>query len=355
MTRAGLVGAALLAAGCSADVSRFDSPFFGLNESASSTGSLSRGDAPSSANLSDQSPSYSGGGSYTPPPREPVRMAALPEPSAPTPSGPAYGYGSSPAQPAARQPAPIRPASAPPAAPSAPRTACFSLVLGELSLHEEIRIIKDLGLAGISLFGLAIALFLGVNLLAKELEKKTVYAILPKPILRWEFLVGKYLGLVATVTVVVLLMSLFVAGMLLFEGAAVDSVLIRAEVLVWLELLLVVAVAMVFNSFSSPYLSAMFTAAIWVIGRNTGELEAFATTKLKGQPVGVLLEGVVRVVPDFRMFFVSGANLGGDGVLSIHERFVTWGYVASAGGYALLYVLTCLVAASLIFARRDFT
>jgi len=123
MTRAGLVGAALLAAGCSADVSRFDSPFFGLNESASSTGSLSRGDAPSSANLSDQSPSYSGGGSYTPPPREPVRMAALPEPSAPTPSGPAYGYGSSPAQPAARQPAPIRPASAPPAAPSAPRTA----------------------------------------------------------------------------------------------------------------------------------------------------------------------------------------------------------------------------------------
>jgi murein DD-endopeptidase MepM/ murein hydrolase activator NlpD len=116
LTRAGLVGAALLAAGCSADVSRFDSPFFGLNESAS-TGSLSRGDAPSSANLSDQSPAY-GGGSYSPPPRESVRMAALPEPSQPTPSGPAYGYGSSPAQPAAR-PAPIRPAASAPAVPSA--------------------------------------------------------------------------------------------------------------------------------------------------------------------------------------------------------------------------------------------
>lgn len=231
----------------------------------------------------------------------------------------------------------------------------FSLVLGELSIHEEVRIIKDLGLAGISLFGLAIALFLGVNLLAKELEKKTVYAVLPKPIRRWEFLVGKYLGLVATITVVVVLMSLFVAAMLLFEGAAVDSVFVRAEVLVWLELMLVVAVAMVFNSFSSPYLSAMFTAALWVIGRNTGELEAFATTKLKGQPVGMLLEWVVRIVPDFRMFFVSGANLGGDGILSIHERFVTWGYVASAGGYAALYVVTCLVAASLLFERRDFT
>jgi murein DD-endopeptidase MepM/ murein hydrolase activator NlpD len=123
MTRAGLVGAALLVAGCSADVSRFDSPFFGMNESAS-TGSLSRGDAPSSANLSDQSPSYGGGGSYTPPPRESVRMAALPEPSAPTPSGPAYGSGASPAQPAAgafqpsaRQ-APVRPAAAVPSGPA---------------------------------------------------------------------------------------------------------------------------------------------------------------------------------------------------------------------------------------------
>jgi Cu-processing system permease protein len=231
----------------------------------------------------------------------------------------------------------------------------FSIVLGELSIHEEIRIIKDLGLAGISLFGLAIALFLGVNLLAKELEKKTVYAILPKPIRRWEFLLGKYLGLVATITVVVVVMSLFVAAMLLVEGASVDAVLVRAQVLVWFELLLVVAVAMVFSSFSSPYLSAMFTAACWVIGRNTGELEAFATTRLKGQPTGMLIEGVVRVVPDFRMFFVSGASLGGDGVASIHERFVTWGYVASAGGYALLYVVTCLIAASLIFARRDFT
>ena len=71
----------------------------------------------------------------------------------------------------------------------------FSLVLGQLSLHEEVRIIKDLGLAGISLFGVVIALFLGVNLLSKELDRKTVYAIIPKPLHRWEFLLGKYLGL----------------------------------------------------------------------------------------------------------------------------------------------------------------
>ena len=87
----------------------------------------------------------------------------------------------------------------------------FSLVLGELSLNEEERIIKDLGLAGISVFSVLIALFLGVNLLSKELDKKTVYAIIPKPLYRWEFLVGKYLGIALTMTVLVALMSAVLA------------------------------------------------------------------------------------------------------------------------------------------------
>ena len=74
----------------------------------------------------------------------------------------------------------------------------FSIVLGELSLHEEVRVMKDVGLAGLSLVSVVIALFLGVNLLSKELDKKTVYFVIPKPLHRWEFLVGKYVGLVVT-------------------------------------------------------------------------------------------------------------------------------------------------------------
>lgn len=229
----------------------------------------------------------------------------------------------------------------------------FSLVLGQLSLHEEVRIIQDLGLAGISLFGTIIALFLGVNLLAKELDRKTVYAIIPKPIHRFEFLLGKYLGLVVTMSALVVVMALVLALFLALQGGTHGVLMIRAEALVLLELCLLMAVAMFFSSFSSPYLSAMLTGGLWVIGRNGDELESFASGKLEGHFAGRLIEFVVQVVPDFRMFFVSGANLGDD-VTSIHGSFVDWGYVAEAGLYALGYSAVCLLLAVILFARRDF-
>lgn len=230
----------------------------------------------------------------------------------------------------------------------------FSLVLGQLSLHEEIRIIKDLGLAGISIFGVVIALFLGVNLLSKELDRKTVYAIIPKPLHRHEFLLGKYLGLVVTMVALVVLMSAVLAGFLLMQGGHHGVLMVRAEVLILLELLLLMAVAMLFSSFSSPWLSAMFAGSLWVIGRNTAELEAFATGKLEDSPGGTLLGGLLDLLPDFRMFFVSGANFD-ETVVSVHESFVSWGYVGSAAAYAAAYGGLCLLIAVLLFRRRDFT
>ena len=231
----------------------------------------------------------------------------------------------------------------------------FSLVLGSLSLHEEVRLIRDLGLAGISLSGVIIALFLGVNLLSKELDKKTVYAILPKPVHRWEFLLGKFLGLALTMSALVALMSALLALFLAIQGGRHGAVMLRAEILILEELLLVTAVAMFFSSFSSPYLSAMFTAALWVIGRNTGELEALAAKKLAGTFTGRAASLVVELVPDFRMFYISGASLGDPGIVSVHDAFVGWGYVGQATLYALAYGGLCLVASVLLFRRRDLT
>lgn len=231
----------------------------------------------------------------------------------------------------------------------------FSLVLGELSMHEEIRVIKDLGLAGISLTGVVIALFLGVNLLSKELDRKTVYFVIPKPLRRGEFLLGKYLGQVFTLAILVGLMACILAAFVLAQGGTHGVVLVRAEVLVFIELCLLTAVAMLFSSFSSPYLSAMLTAALWIIGRNRGELLAFATgKKLVGTPLGTMLEVMADLVPDFQALYVSGTELGGE-VVSVHESFVSWGYVAEAGGYGLLYAAICLTVAMVLFARRDLT
>ncbi len=230
----------------------------------------------------------------------------------------------------------------------------FSLVLGQLSLHEEVRIIKDLGLSATSIFGVVIALFLGVNLLSKELDRKTIYAIIPKPLHRWEFLLGKYLGLALTIVALVGLMSLILAGFVTAQGGTHGVIMVRAELLILLELLVLIAVALVFASFSSPWLSAMFAAALWVVGRNTAELEAFSSAKLDGTLGGDVLAVVLSVVPDFRMFYVSGANYEGTEI-SVHESFVSWAYVASAGGYAAAYTATCLLIAVILFSRRDFT
>ncbi len=231
----------------------------------------------------------------------------------------------------------------------------FSLVLGELSLHEEVRVLKDMGLAGISLACTVIALFLGVNLLSKELDKKTVFAILPKPIERWEFIVGKYAGLAATMSTLLVGMVLLLALLVTLRGGEHGSAMLRAETLVWLEIMLLIAIAVLFSSFSSPYLSAMLTASLWIIGRNTGELEALARTRLAGSAAGNVVHAILWVVPDFRLFFASGVAVADDGeVLSIHDAFIDWSYVGQASGYATLYVAICLIAAALAFSRRDF-
>jgi ABC-type transport system involved in multi-copper enzyme maturation permease subunit len=231
----------------------------------------------------------------------------------------------------------------------------FSVVLGELSLHEEVRVMKDIGLAGISLVGIVIALFVGVNLLSKELDRKAVYFVIPKPLHRWEFLLGKYLGMVVTLALLTAAMATILAIFLWSQGGHHGVGMLRAEVLIGLELFLLTAVALLFSSFSSPYLSAMFTGALWIIGRNTVELRTFATRKMEGTPLGSVLEWVSRLVPDFHLFYISGANLGGQGVVSVHETFVSWAYVADAALYCMLYVAACLLGAVMLFARRDFT
>lgn len=230
----------------------------------------------------------------------------------------------------------------------------FSLVLGELSLHEEVRVIKDIGLAGISFVGILISLFLGVNLLSKELDRKTVFFVIPKPLHRWEFLLGKFTGMAVTLGLLTGLMAVVLAGFVVSNGGTHGIAMLRAEILILLELLLLTTVAMLFSAFSSPYLSAMFTGSLWIIGRNTPELTAFAGGKLKDTPLGSVLDGVAAVVPDFHLFYISGGNLEGN-VVSIHEGFVSWSYVAQAAGYATLYGGACLLLAMALFARRDFT
>lgn len=228
-----------------------------------------------------------------------------------------------------------------------------ALALGQLSVHEDRRMIRDVGLFGVDVFSVLIAIFVGVNLLYKELALKTVYTILPKPIARWEFLLGKWAGVMATLGVEVAVMGVVLAATLMVEGGtdALDSALPKALWLLFMNVTIVTTVAVWFSSFSSPFLSGLFSLGIFVVGRSVPDLRLLAVRL--GGPAGWVLDLCAAVLPNLHLFYPSGTVVGGQEV-SVHGSFVAAPYLASATAYALGYSALVLGLAMLIFRRRDF-
>ena len=222
---------------------------------------------------------------------------------------------------------------------------CASLLVAELTIGEYQKVIKDLGLASISIFGMIIAIFVGIGLVYKEIERKTIYTIASKPVPRWQFLLGKYFGLVITLAAEVLIMGLGFAAVLWLVGATDRLDLVPAIWLTFVELLVVTAIAILFSCFSTPTLSALFTLGLTVIGRlsqallelavagNTPELERFARI-------------LYRLVPDLQTF-----NIRAD---AAYGRALDWELVGYATGYGLAWTAVLLTVATVIFQYRDF-
>jgi Cu-processing system permease protein len=221
-----------------------------------------------------------------------------------------------------------------------------SIMLSNLSYVEQGRILQDLAFAAARLFGVVIAIAVGVNLIYKEVERRTIYTILAKPISRSEFLVGKYLGLVATIWIMVVIMGLAFAAVSLIDERPLGWSHVAALGLLGVELAVVVAVATLFSAFTTPMLAALFTTGIWVAGNLTRDLVELA------QQTGVEgIQGVARVLyqvlPDLALFNLSLKASHGLPIAPGPE-------VALPLAYGVAYVAALLVLASLIFARRDF-
>ncbi len=230
-----------------------------------------------------------------------------------------------------------------------------ALGLGQLSLTEQVRVTRDVGLGGIALFGVLIALFVGVNLVYKEIDRKTVFALIPKPMHRWEFILGKYLGMVATLAVQVAIMAVVLFAVLLAQGSAVadEGAVVRALTLLFVEIMIVTAVAVLFSSFTTPLLSALFGFGVFIAGRSTPELREIIS-RAQEPTTRRVLGAVVHVLPDLNLYYVSGSMVDGHAVSVSGPRFVEWSYVAMAAGYGAAYIAVLLLAAMLIFSRRDF-
>lgn len=229
-----------------------------------------------------------------------------------------------------------------------------SLVLGQLTLGNEDKVILDLGLASISIFGIMISIFIGIGLVYKELEKRTVYALLAKPVRRYELILGKYLGLLFTLLVNLLIMTLGLELALLYTGHADVLAYVRvlpAVFMIFLSLGLATALAILFSTFSTPALSALFTFFIWIIGHFNSDLLSFGELSKSG-PVKWLCGIFYYAIPNFANFqMLDGRSiLQSPGYSQPIDPFAILG----ATVYCIVITAIILSLATAIFMRRDF-
>ena len=219
------------------------------------------------------------------------------------------------------------------------------VVASSLSYVERERILQDVGLASVRLFGVAIAIFVGIDLIHKEVDRRTVFTILSKPISRGTFLLGKWVGLTLTIWMQTGIMALAFAAVSLAAGAPLGWPHIAFFVLLASELALVVAIATFFSAFTTPVLAAFFTTGVWVVGQLTRELRDIgAATKVPTIEWTTWL--MHRMLPDLSSFDLSTQAAH---MLPVAASDV-WLPVAYGAGYLSL-VLLCAVA---VFERRDF-
>jgi len=222
------------------------------------------------------------------------------------------------------------------------------MFLGELSAGQESKIIVDLGLSAMLLFGVFIAIFVGVGLVYKEIERRTLYAILSKPIGRGQFLFGKYLGLGLTLLINVAIMGVGVSLALAYIHRGWDPLVLKiwpAILLIYFELMLLTGVALLFSSFSSPALSALMTFFVFIIGHFSSDLKSLASSA-----------GNVAARALFRALYYLLPNLTHYSVITptAHGIAPDAGAIGLAAAYTVVYSAVLLAAATLIFGRRNF-
>jgi len=222
----------------------------------------------------------------------------------------------------------------------------ISAIFGAASIGDQVKYMKDFSLFSVSLFGVVIAIVLGVNLLHQELGKKTIFNILSKPVARWQFLVGKFLGLLATLTLVVGVMSAGVVGGFASFTGVLDWGLVLACGMALLEIMVVIAVALFFSSLVvTPALAGMFTAATFIAGRSSGYLLYFFSDE-HVPSVQALAAGLYWALPRLDRFAIADQL--------VYGQFLAPDALLVLVGYAAAYAGVLLLLSTALFSRREF-
>lgn len=233
-----------------------------------------------------------------------------------------------------------------------------SYLIGQMTAGQDVKIIKDLGLSAMAAFGLFIAIFIGIGLVSKEVERRSIYSLIAKPVRRSELVVGKFAGLALTVAINLAVMTVVWYGVLGYmswmeneafkkgwEASATDPHMLVAVYLIFVQLVLVVALAIFFSTFAEPLWATVFTFGLYVAGHFGADLKHFDVV-VGDSSVKYVTTALYYVLPNMATFDVKSAV--------VHAQAVPGGYVAMATAYGLCYSLALVAAAVLIFAKKDF-
>ncbi|MBW8887504.1 MAG: ABC transporter permease [Fibrobacteres bacterium] len=233
----------------------------------------------------------------------------------------------------------------------------FSLLLGEWSVFARVNVIKDFTLAVMSIAGLLMSIFVGIGLIQKEIQRKTILTLLAKPLPRWHFIVGKYLGLLMVLALNLAIMTLVFFILLRCINVRPTPSLLTAIYLTFMEMAVVTSAALLFSAFSTPTLSALFTLGVYVAGHLSGDilnhLEFIRKygQRLPGTPVitpftGKLIHAVYFMIPNLENFNIRGRV--------VYELPIPPHYVLYTSLYGMAFIGVYLLIASLWFGKRDF-
>jgi ABC-type transport system involved in multi-copper enzyme maturation permease subunit len=223
--------------------------------------------------------------------------------------------------------------------------ALSSKLISFLTLGDTMKVLKDTGLAAINFFCVLIAIFTGINLVYKEIEKKTIYNILSKPVTRDHFIIGKFFGLALTMLVALAAMSGIFFLLVLLVGGGFDLKILLYFFMLYLELLIIVAISLLFSSFSTPILSFIFTVSLYLIGHVMWTFNEFKT--LLSSRVWVnFTQALYYVLPNLDKFNIKNEVVLG---LPLHAGTILFSIL-----YALVYILALLAVTIMIFRKREF-
>ncbi len=218
-------------------------------------------------------------------------------------------------------------------------------VIQPLALGEESKVVKDLGLASITFFTVLIAILVGGRIVYKEVERRTIYIMLAKPVRRWEFIVGKYAGLMAVLLVSLVVMTAAFYLMLPIIGVKVSVLMLLAVLMTFFQLAILTAVAVFFSTFVTPIASAIFTFAVYFVGHLTRDLKLLAAMS-QSPVVKIVSEFLYYVLPNLTNFNLR-AEVARDALIDPAS-------VVLAIAYSIVYSATLLFLSVAIFRRKEF-